>query len=173
MWRLDVRWMQRQGFLSPGYSGGVNWSQDGEKVAGIGFTAHDGYIVLKYRTRQGGGEWEDKEYLVRLARTPCNYGKTRPWFLCPCCGRRVAILWGDSIYACRHCHRLVYDCQREAPHYRLMSRAHKIRDRLGGERWCIKPKGMHQRTFDRLVDEYRRADALLWGAVAKRFNIKG
>jgi len=60
---------------------------------------------------------------------------------------------------------------REEPHYRYMRRAHKIRDRLGGDRWYIKPKGMHQRTFDRLVDECHRADELSWRAAAVRLGI--
>ncbi len=28
-----------------------------------------------------------------ILRTACNYGGSRPWFACPCCGRRVALVF--------------------------------------------------------------------------------
>lgn len=60
--------------------------------------------------------------------------------------------------ACRHCYNLAYPSQREANFQRSERRADKIRERLG---WAddpdlmegIKPKGMHWRTYHRLVDE--------------------
>jgi hypothetical protein len=47
------------------------------------------------------------EYPVRLEWTGCNLGGRRAWFLCPAqgYGRRVAILFRGSIFACRHCHK--------------------------------------------------------------------
>jgi hypothetical protein len=67
----------------------------------------------------------------------------------------VAILFGGSIYACRHCHKLVYQCQRETDDDRAARRADTIRRRLGWEAGILngegdKPKGMHWRTFERL-----------------------
>ena len=128
-------------------------------------------VTLKYRTRPRGGEWEDKEYPVGLEWTPCHYGGHRPWFLCPCCRRRVAILFGGSIYACRHCHNLAYDSQREMVHTRLQSRAHKLRARLGGDCWWHRPKGMHQRTYKKLLAEYQHyeeaADVAFYGRAKK------
>src|ERR1039457_579442 len=79
--------------------------------------------------------WTDLEYAVRIERTSCNYGGTRTWFLCPTtgCGRRVAILYlGGAIFACRHCYRLAYKSQREAPYMRALHRAQAIRIKLGG-----------------------------------------
>ncbi len=51
---------------------------------------------------------------IRLAWTPCNYGGSRPWFLCPGegCGRRVAILYGPTLpLLCRLCRGLRYASQ--------------------------------------------------------------
>lgn len=174
MWRLDVRWLYREGLLTPGRCSTVTWSRNGEKAASIGIDAHEGHVTLRYRSQSSGGEWEEKEYSVTLQRTACHLGGQRPWFLCPRCGRRVAVLWGGVIYVCRQCHNLAYPCQREAPHSRLMNRAHKLRDRLGwdddeGYGWR-KPKGMHWKTFHRLVREYRRFDAASWKATEKMFN---
>ena len=50
---------------------------------------------------------------MRLSRSSCHYGGERPWFLCPHCGRRVAILYGGAVFACRTCYGLAYEVQRE------------------------------------------------------------
>ena len=156
MWRLDVYYLHRHGMLTPGHASSLHWNRNGERVASIGMWAEAGRIVLKYRSRpRGAEEWQDMEYPVALDWTACNFGGQRPWFLCPRCGRRVAVLYGGTIYACRHCHNLAYESQREAVHHRLLNRAHKLRDRLGGDGWWSKPKGMHQKTFDRLFAEYQ------------------
>jgi len=73
---------------------------------------------------------------VRLKWTPCHYGGSRAWLLCPIasCGRRVAILYagdGNGTIACRHC-KLAYDTQRETTRFRDLYRAQKIRIKLGG-----------------------------------------
>jgi hypothetical protein len=53
----------------------------------------------------------------------------------------------------------------------LLSRALKIRDRLGWKSdYGPKPKGMHQRTFDRLVREYSRFNAASWKVLAEKLN---
>jgi hypothetical protein len=59
------------------------------------------------------------------------------------------------VYACRHCHKLAYQTQREQPHDRACNRADTIRKRLGWEAGILngngsKPKGMHWQTFQRL-----------------------
>lgn len=173
MWRLDVRWLHREGLLSPGRRSTVRWSRNGQQVASIDIYANENHVMLKYRSRPSGGEWEDKEYPICLQRTTCHLGGQRPWFLCPLCGQRIAVLWGGSIYACRHCHNLAYPCQREELHSRLLSRAFKLRERLGWDGdWGHKPKGMHWKTFDRLVREHERFDAASWLAAAEKFNIE-
>ena len=59
------------------------------------------------------------------------------------------------MFACRHCQKCVYECQRETYDDREMRRADNIRKKLG---WTAgianlaggKPKGMHWRTYERL-----------------------
>src|SRR5215469_1867462 len=105
-------------------------------------------IVLFYRHRRRGyDEWFSRELSVRLTWTACNYGGQRPWFVCPAsgCGRRVAVLYGNGIFACRHCFQLAYESQRETDDYRDLRRAQTIQERLGGtanmlERFPDKPK---------------------------------
>lgn len=167
-----MRWLHREGFLIPGRSSNVKWSRNGERVADINIRVEDGRVILFYSVSSNGGEREAMEYPVPLDWTSCHFSARRPWFLCPCCGRRVAVLFGGKVFACRHCHNLAYDCQREAAHSRLQSRALKIRDRLGWKSdWGDKPKGMHWKTFARLVAEYDRFDTALWKVVAERFKL--
>ena len=173
MGRLDVRRHHGDSLLAPGQAFNWMWSRNGERMADIGITVHEHHVTLRYRSRHQGGEWEDKEYPVALEWTDCHFGGQRPWFLCPCCGRRVAVLFGGSVYACRHCHDLAYPCQREAAHSRLQSRALKIRNRLGWDgEYGPKPKGMHWRTFERLESEYERFTAASWLAIAERFGFE-
>ena len=154
---LDVRRLQRDGLLKPGLSFGWSWTRRGEKVGNIDIRTDTDRVILDYRQRPNGGEWQGMNYPVRLSWTPCNYGGRRAWWLCPAagCGRRVAVLYGGAVFACRHCHRLAYRSQREAPDDRATRQADKLRDRLGwqagilnGEGW--KPKGMHWRTYERM-----------------------
>jgi len=158
--KLDVRRLQRDGLLSPGQHYSCEWSRNGEKLASIQIRTELNKVILSYRHRSGGDEWQDKEYPVWLDWTGCNYGGQRAWFRCPSagCGCRVAILYCGSIFACRHCHQLAYSSQREDSASRMIRKADKIRAHLG---WVPgianapgqKPKGMRLQTYWRLCKE--------------------
>ena len=175
MWALDIRRIQRAGRLKPGQSFNWQWTRNGERVANINIRTDTDRVTLTYQARDRGGEWQAMNYPVRVTWTPCNYGGQRPWWICPAagCGRRVAILYGGKVYACRHCYRLAYPTQRQQSHDRACSMADRLRDRLGWEAGILngnggKPKGMHWQTFERLQ---ARHDAFvnqsLAGAMAK------
>jgi hypothetical protein len=155
---LDVRRWARERMLRPGYWGGWRWTLDGETVASIQMRAEQDRVILIYRHRSGDAEWKDEHYAVRIVHTQCNLGGERPWFICPAlgCGRRVAILYGGGIFACRHCYRLAYPSAREDVCDRATRRADKLRARLGWEPGILngngdKPKWMRWRTFQRLL----------------------
>jgi hypothetical protein len=162
---LDVRQIQRDGCLTHGRTLNWTWSRNGEQVASIAMRAQADRVTLTYESRSYGGEPKSMNYSVRLDRTGCNFGGQRVWWLCPAvgCGRRVAVLYGGAVFACRHCHQLAYRTQREQPHDRAGSKADKLRDRLQWEAGILngngrKPKGMHWATFERLQ---ARHDALV------------
>ncbi len=157
---LDVRSLAREGVLHPGCRSGLQWARGGETVASIQMRAEPDQVILIYKHRGGDGEWKGEQYPVRIVRTPCNLGGSRAWFICPAvgCGRRVAILYGGSIFACRHCYRLAYASAREDAADRAIRRADRLRAHLGWEPGILneaggKPKWMRWRTFERLATQ--------------------
>lgn len=171
---LNVNWLNRNGYLTPGRWSSVRWTRGGEECGDIGLRAESGRLVLVYRSRSYDNDWEDVEEPVWLTWAPCNYGGRRPWFLCPGsgCGRRVGKLYvAGKYFLCRHCYDLAYQSQRETARYRLMTKAQNIRRRLGGsgglaEPFPEKPKGMHWKTYYRLWEESEEADSRSLGMMA-------
>ncbi|WP_236658355.1 hypothetical protein [Pseudomonas knackmussii] len=168
---LDVRELQRHGVLVAGWRGKWQWSRDGEVRASIGLEVESlERLRLCYQvTFQGRAE--AKDYPVRVTWTPCHLGGSRPWFLCPDCGRRVAKIYSHGVFACRHCLRLNYRCQQVSKRDVASDRSFKLRDTLGCDEGflsvpaeCIpKPKGMHWRTFNRKIAQLKAVDGRAWG----------
>ena len=161
--QIDARLLQIKGALVSGTESMAGWNKDAPPRAEVNIRALSNCIILEYSHRQNGRMWRREEYRVSIEWTPCHFGGKRPWFLCPNlrCKRRVRILYGGSIFACRTCHRLAYPSQRESPADRAASRANAIREGLGGSGTFFdplppKPKGMHSRTYARLQARYAR-----------------
>jgi hypothetical protein len=158
---LDIRRLQRAGVLKTGQLFSWQWTVCGKEVSSIQARTEVDRVILIYKNRSSNGEWHPMEYAVDLEWTACTLGGRRVWFRCPAqgCGRRVAVLFGGSIFACRHCHKLAYQCQRETDDDRAIRRYNTIRRRLGWKPGFLngyggKPKGMHWRTFERLTAEH-------------------
>lgn len=163
MLRLDVRFLHRKDWLRPGLSFTLSWSWGGEPAASIGVFTNTDSIRLMYGTKDG----EQVDALVDLDRTPCHYGGTRPWFLCPRCGRRVGVLFAGRRFWCRHCHGIAYAVENEDKLSRVLRRSNKLRERVqarAGTAYPVtfKPKGMHQRTFDRIRWEIHELETSFW-----------
>ena len=160
--KIDIRRWARDGLLVPGGSFGWEWKQNGERAASINVSCEHQRVILSYRHRRAGDEWRDVRYAVYLTSTACHMGGERQWFICPAqgCAKRVALLYGGAVFACRHCFKLAYPSQRENARDGAASRAQKIRDQLGwpfgileGSGWG-KPKGMHWKTFSQLSRQH-------------------
>jgi hypothetical protein len=177
---LDVRRCARDGLLRPGYWGGLEWARGGQTVASITLQTEQGRVILTYRHRSGGEEWKDEQYPVCIVRTLCHLGGSRAWFICPArgCRRRVAILYGGAIFACRHCRQLAYASSREDAGDRATRRADRLRARLGWEPGILndeggKPKWMRWRTFDRLAAKHNQLVTRAFQAVAVKLRLLG
>jgi hypothetical protein len=104
--RLDIRWLHRHGYLDrrPHV---VIWSLREQPNGSVSIMLVDGRLILEYRCRwRETNSWEDIRQVITLDWTPCHYGGQRPWFRCPGCQRRMAVLCGcDRFFLCRHCYR--------------------------------------------------------------------
>jgi len=177
--RLDVRWLHRHGYLD-GWPRLMTWHRGERQSGSVSVAMVDGHLVAEYRARRRGTEaWEDVRQAITLDWTPCHYGGQRPWFRCPGCRRRVAVLCGEGKwFLCRSCYALPYGSQQETATDRHYRKIRKIRDRLGASHnltepiWpWNKPKGMHWRTWERLRAQEEQAHGLvladLEGALAR------
>lgn len=175
---LDIRQLHRKGLLKPGANFSWHWSVNGREFSAIDIRTEADRVILDYRSRRLGGEWQPMNYPVYLDWTACTLGGRRPWFICPAqgCGRRVAILFGGSFFACRHCHQLAYECQRENDDDRAARSADTIRRRLGWKVGILnptgwKPKGMHWDTFMRLHIEHDRLVQKSLAGIVRRVGL--
>jgi hypothetical protein len=160
---LDVRRIAGEARLWPGASFGRSWSCGGEPAGSISVTVGTDQLRMRYTWTPYDEEPRHLDYPVAIVRTPCHYGGMRPWFRCPRCQSRRAVLYGiagDGRFGCRYCMRLAYSSEAESVGDRITRRLHKLEARIGedGE----KPKWMRLKTFDRICDELQRLDNQ-WG----------
>jgi hypothetical protein len=174
--RIDIRYLRKQNMLRPNTTGSLSWNIGGEPTGDIRYTMYENTMILNFRFRRHGeGEWESVQQTIWFDRTPCHYGGSRKWFLCPNCDRRVGLLYGsDVLFLCRHCYRHPYASQGEDYLDRMSRKLDKLSKILeadeyinDGDLW--KPKGMHWRTFYNLKMAEIDADERSANAFLARF----
>ncbi|SHH63225.1 hypothetical protein [Desulfofustis glycolicus] len=175
---LDIRLLKKDGCLREGFQGSISWGCNGSTTNSVNVRITNGSLVLDYKHRFRGGEWEPIKQTIQFAYTPCHYGGMRTWFSCPSCYRRVAVVYGAGKYfLCRHCHNLTYASQQEGRADRMLRKARKIRRRLGASinmtvPILFKPKGMHWITFMRCQEKVSHANYLFCLIEGKRLGIR-
>lgn len=158
--RLDVREFARRKLLG-GSSFSWHWHNTATKepTGSVSVRTYGGRVRLDYSVN-GASRAET----IGLTSTPCGYGGSRPWFSCPRCLGRVAVLFmRGGRFVCRHCAGVAYGSQSEDVIGRTWRRQRKL-ERLLGENWT-RPKGMRKATRSRLLDrifqcELERDDAI-------------
>jgi hypothetical protein len=161
---IDVRWIQREGRLHAGKCFVLPWSRAGEPYGQAYVVVGGDVIFLVFEARPDeGSECIPVIQRVPISWTACHFGGGRPWFQCPYCRRRSAVIYiGDKDIACRRCLGLAYASQQEPVRQRGLMKAQNIRDRLGGsanmmDKFPDRPKGMHEKTFQGLRAAHDRA----------------
>ena len=155
---LDIRVLVRRGFIHSephiSRSGSWQWTCNGEPSGNISLRAEHDRVQLTYNANG-----QPFDYPVWLERTPAHYGGTRPWFRCPRCGARRAVLYGmanDGRFGCRDCMRLCYASEAEDAAGRMWRKQRKFAARLGAkdrtDMHPPRPKGMHQRTYRQVLE---------------------
>ena len=174
--RVEVGRWHRCGYLHAGRSFTWSWHRGDENTGNIGVLVHGAdSLTLQY---MAGSEDQrrDGSQTIRLAHTACNYGQSRPWFVCPVCQRRAGVLYMRAgRFACRNCQRVSYASQSGDTLDRMWRKQSKLEARLGAH-WQ-RPKGMRHRTYQALLDrlhdcEFRR-DAAFVETAARLFGSAG
>jgi hypothetical protein len=123
-----------------------------------------------------------KVHELSVTWTDCHYGGQRPWFVCPFCKARVGKLYQPSlrgILACRRCQELTYVSCQVSKREQLNLENIKLRRKLGArgddlsgfELFPERPKGMHQRTYQRICRQLE-ANELKYQSFMNRRTLK-
>jgi hypothetical protein len=154
--RLDVHELAREGKLKPG-ARGVLFGTIGFEVAG-GPDAQR--LVLEFPVRSESGERLDPvRQVICCYWRRAHYGGRYLIFLCSECDRPARVLYAryfsDRIwfFACRKCAGIIYQSTMGHRWDRSARHIEKLRARL---QWRvgtvpIKPHGMHERTYQRIL----------------------
>lgn len=172
---LDMRRFSELVDLTSPRLGSWIWTRSnhfGESKSTIGYTVLPGRGVKLNYTTNG----KDYEYLAQISATQPNYGGVRYWWICPntSCNRRVRILYlHNGYFLCRHCQNLTYKSSQAGDDLTdcIMGKMYAIRRKLGVSGGIFdplpdKPKGMQNRTYFRLLAQYRKLSELQNTALA-------
>jgi hypothetical protein len=163
---LDLGRLMRQGLVRPnGYrSGSIIWTyaETRKERASIGyeadFAAPEQASMRLYYAVNG----TPKDYRITMHRTPCRFGGFRWWWVCPRTGHLAAKLYlppGATMFASRRAYRMAYRSELGGPMDRSHLRQGRIYEKLGETYGFYeqspprRPKGMHRRTYERLVNQ--------------------
>ena len=177
---LSVSYLSKARMLDSGYHGSLSWSRRGVKIGSVSYSCSCDEVQLSYTLTDSITQQQTKHaYSVQLSQSPCHFGGSRSWLVCPRvgCGRRVASLYlAGGVFWCRHCHQLGYESQQVVQRDRHTLKADKIRDKLKWEAGILngaglKPKHMHWRTYWRLYAEHQRLVGGICAAMNQRFKL--
>lgn len=155
--RLDIRELYKDGFLDACARGTISWFRHGHPAGSIGIYSDpcDFALLLDYETGHPPRAIRER---VPLTYTVCHFGGDRPWFRCPACGQRCAVLWGRVRFLCRLCQGVAYASQNESASDRAIRRVHEIRAKLKVDGaipiWLIRrPRYMRHDRYRALIFE--------------------
>ena len=177
---LSVNLCYRKGFLSPDAGIHLEWSRGDYRTATLNgkMNAPGDRMDVAYREHFGSERGPGVRRSIRIEWIPRHLGGHQAYFLCPGsgCGRRVAVLHCGQTIGCRLCLKLNYQCQRDSAPNNALSRAERIRKRLGWEPGVFfghgdRPPRMYRRTFERLVAEHDAWVSQSMAGLAERIGL--
>ena len=160
--QLDIAQLKHGGALEPGAAIAYTWSSRGQVTGQLLSVMQTGRLVLTlyYRYRRWNQDaWTSVEDDIEVDTTPCNFGGSRPWLVCPKCRSRRGVLFClDGYFRCRTCHNLAYSSTREDLLTRRVRRCRELQHQLQGRGydhpiWEIpdRPQGMSRFRYETLV----------------------
>ena len=173
---IDLAWLRRKKLLNVGRWSTLTWSRAGSETGSIRVECLPDGVRLIYRHRRRDADWQDVGEFVPFVETNTGFGGRRQWFQCLSCGSKCRILYGGAYFRCRLCQRLKYETQYEPAFGRAATRALKIRERLGGkggldDPFPEKPKGMHWRTYEKLMAQDESLQNAWAVGISARFRL--
>ena len=119
------------------------------------------------------GEGKDAfSYNISYTTTPCHYGGSRLWFICPSCGNRAGVLYQPSYskyYLCRDCQQLTYE-SRQRHKDRFYEAFVKPLDRLRKIEASLKKKWLRLDKRLELLHKYKQLVAM-WEKELEAYNM--
>lgn len=170
---VGLHYLRRQGRLNHYQCRVLTWQRGRQLVAWAFLVIDRTAIDLEFALAPPG---VDRRHLLPVMWTPCRKGGERPWLYCFDCGCNVIKLYlgPTGRFACRTCCGLVYASQYESAPSRAQSKADRILARLGlsaGSAFPFtRPKGMHHRTFERLLSDYAHWSISALDGLGKEIN---
>jgi len=152
---LDIRKLKQDNLLIPGIQFDLTWIRNGNAVGGVTVRIYNEYLQLEYIDN----EYVHRNQQIDFAKTLCNYGGVRSWLRCPECGCRFISLYTiGKEFACRKCHDLTYDSCNQSELDRIITKYNKAKAKIGGGPGIVapvpdRPKGMHHKTYERILDQ--------------------
>ena len=165
--RLDLTSLRRKGCFDWPFHCRLTWSING--IVQLDLSALYKERALHLCDATAGKNPDADPYRQRIdfvTRTPTVGGLTM-LFKCPCCYKARAHLYlHDPFFICRECAGVTYKSRRESNPIRAFRKWEKLSKKLGSikmDQWYFapRPKGMHQKTFDRLKQEISQVEAYI------------
>lgn len=158
---IDIRLWHRARLLSAESQFNWCWHIGSRRVAWLHAVPRAKRLDLWYRNLTSRDAI--LQQAIPLTYTPCHFGGHRPWFRCPTCSCRAAVLYLAGHWICRHCCNARYPSQSEDRSTRALRHAARLRVILGLSittplQWAARPSGMHVRRFRRLLDQIAAAE---------------
>lgn len=176
---IDINRMVKLGAIKDGVNQSGNWqwidTETGKQSSVIGYEcmthfADNSYLRLSYKLTDTD---RSIDYKIRLVRTYPRYGGVRFWFICPERGKRVAKLYlipSDGRFVSRHVYKVYYASQMRGEADRVIDKKWKILGKVDGTYFPQRPKGMHQKTFDRIAEQFIAQEELCDMMMIRKFG---
>ena len=171
--KLDAAILQRRGLLRNGAEGTAEWTLPDGKQASIAIEGGNHSIVLKYKAKTGNsGGWQQVSDYFPITWSARHFGGAQAYLICCGCGRRVRFLYFNTLrFRCRTCHRLVHASSQESTGDRATRKNQKLRKQLGAPLGLgdivLRPKGMHQVTFNSFIERICEAEQEVFDDAAR------
>ena len=172
---VDVRALHRWQDISDPITRTVTWSRGGVTHTKMTIEKTTKGLLFSYLFKRYGSEPVQVERYVTLQFSDTQFGGRRPWFTCPNCKRRTAIVFISRGIGCRKCFGIRHQSQNECGSDRAIRRIDFLREKLkwqpgflNGSEW--RPKGMHHKTYYGLLHEYQSISNFVNVSIAHRFG---